>query len=162
MHRVCCCIVALWLPLCLPMSLPLFIYGTPQDPESLQLALGRDFRDLSFVHAWLDGFRVAQFPGQAYPGLRVETGSRAEGQVIFGLSEADFLALDLFEGGGYRRRAARPSTAAGLVDAEAYLPTVAIGPEAPVWRFTHWLLNHKTAMLAAEAAERQWPYQQED
>jgi gamma-glutamylcyclotransferase (GGCT)/AIG2-like uncharacterized protein YtfP len=75
----------------------LFVYGTLQFPEVLHALIGRM---PEHAPAAADGWRIAALPGRDYPGL-VPAGTRANGLLITGLTDAEWRVLDAFEDDWY-------------------------------------------------------------
>ncbi len=79
-------------------SMPLFAYGTLQASQVMQVLIGRvpDHRP-----AELEGWTAARLPDRVYPGLVRRAGQRTTGQLVTGLTPAEWMLLDRFEGPDY-------------------------------------------------------------
>lgn len=78
----------------------LFVYGTLQLPQILQVLLGRLPRSRS---ATLMGYRCGLMEGRYYPGIVPAEGHRVVGRLLEGLTRAELQRLDDYEGEEYRR-----------------------------------------------------------
>jgi len=134
---------------------PIFVYGTLRDPDILAAVLGR--RGVAGVAATLPGYRAVPYPGRSYPALMPAQGRSAAGLLLAGLSPGDVAALDAFETDEYRRGRVLVEAAGGMCEAEAYMPVVEIGADAPEWTLEEWTLRHKAAMLSGELGHRPQP-----
>ena len=76
--------------------LPLFVYGTLTDPRVRERLLGRR-PDLEVVRAVLRDYARVTVPGIPYPFVAPKTDGAVDGMVIFGLTAADYTALDEYE-----------------------------------------------------------------
>jgi len=88
----------------------LFCYGTLMVPVVWERVVGRQ---LDNVTAILPGFACYRVRGECYPGLVPREGAHTPGVVYAGLSRADLLRLDSYEGAQYRRVRARACLADG-------------------------------------------------
>ncbi|WP_158675633.1 gamma-glutamylcyclotransferase family protein [Nocardia stercoris] len=81
-------------------SMPLFAYGTLQASEVMKTLIGRvpDHRP-----AELEGWTAARLPDRVYPGLVRRAGQRISGQLVTGLTPAEWMLLDRFEDTDYVR-----------------------------------------------------------
>lgn len=129
---------------------PLFVYGMLRDPDICAALIGRPLDRRNVAAALAPGFRVVRYPGRTYPALVRVPGGSAEGQVIIGLNRFEHLVLDAFEGEEYRRDVIGVLVEGELHEAEVYLPTARVGPEAEPWSFADWVANHKPAALVSE------------
>jgi gamma-glutamylcyclotransferase (GGCT)/AIG2-like uncharacterized protein YtfP len=128
----------------------LFAYGTLREPLLLQGVLGHPLEGLDLRPATAPGFRAVFYPGRIYPALVEAAGQTAEGLAVTGLSAADLVVLDLFEGNEYRRRAIVLEVEGKTVVAQFYWPVAAIGPDATAWSFAEWRRQHGEAMIVSE------------
>lgn len=113
-----------------PVTLPLFVYGTLLNPEFVANLLERPFIPES---AELLDFELFDLPGLPYPVVVAAPGSRVQGRLYRHLTEEDFERLDAYEGvaeGLYLRTAAKIVVAASEADSEpaaerayVYVPT---------------------------------------
>ena len=112
------------------MSRPLFIYGSLRDPRVRARLLG-ERTDLTTCPAKLQGHARQTVTGFDYPFVVPdESGASVDGDLLLGLSDADYTVLDQYEDvddGLYVRAAVTVETANGTVDAWTYLR----GPAAP-------------------------------
>ena len=112
------------------MTLPLFVYGSLRDPDVRTRVLGRHAGIITTL-ATLHGHIRQTVPSFGYPFLVTAAPSdRVDGEIILGLTEADYPRLDAYEDvdeGLYVRARVTVMTDAGPVDAWAYLR----GPAAP-------------------------------
>ncbi|MFI6043731.1 gamma-glutamylcyclotransferase family protein [Nocardia sp. NPDC051321] len=79
----------------------LFVYGTLQFPEVLEILIGRVPQRTT---AAAPGWRVAALPGRVYPGLVPEPNALAHGIVLAGLTSTEWAVLDAFEDDEYDLR----------------------------------------------------------
>ena len=112
------------------MTRPLFIYGSLRDPRVRARLLG-ERTDLTTCPATLPGHVRQMVGGFDYPFVvPAESGAGVDGDLLLGLSDADYAILDQYEDvddGLYVRAAVTIETANGRVDAWTYLR----GPAAP-------------------------------
>jgi len=105
-------------------SLPLFIYGSLRDPAVRARLLGRR-TDLTTGPAILHGHVRQRVPDFDYPFvLPAAPAAQVEGELLLGLSEADYALLDVYEDvedGLYRRAVVTVETPRGTLDAWVYL-----------------------------------------
>ncbi len=123
----------------------LFAYGTLRDPDILTAVLGR-CPELGAVGR-LPGHVALAVVGQSYPILVPRAGATTPGTILSGLSDADWQALDRYEGTDYRRQAVRVTTAGGIVVAQAYFPLKGLKPGSDAWDLDDWARRHKRAFL---------------
>ncbi|REE97019.1 gamma-glutamylcyclotransferase family protein [Thermomonospora umbrina] len=79
----------------------LFVYGSLRFPEVLTILLGRVPAPET---AAAPGWRVKALPGAVYPGLAPDPEGSADGLLLTGLSDAERVLLDDFEGDAYEPR----------------------------------------------------------
>lgn len=112
------------------MTLPLFVYGSLRDPQVRAHVLG-ERADLSTIPAILHGYARQLMPSFDYPFIvPAKPDDRVEGEIILGLTEADYPVLDEYEdvdNGLYVRDTVTVETADRPVDAWTYLR----GPAGP-------------------------------
>jgi gamma-glutamylcyclotransferase (GGCT)/AIG2-like uncharacterized protein YtfP len=112
------------------VTLPLFVYGSLRDPRVRTRVLGHR-TDLTTCPATLYGHERQLVPGFDYPFLvPAAADASADGELILGLSDADYPILDAYEDvddGLYVRERVTVETADGPADAWGYLK----GPAAP-------------------------------
>ena len=78
-------------------SLPLFVYGTLLDPSVRARVLGVK-QEVTARPARLAGYRRLVIPGFEYPVIAAgEPSDSVEGQLLDGLSHADYAVLDEYE-----------------------------------------------------------------
>ena len=126
---------------------PLFVYGTLRDPDVLDALLGRT---LPAVEATAPGFRAVHYPQRVYPALIAAQGGNAPGLLLHQLTPIDLAILDAFEGDEYRRATIAVLTPSGMVDADVYLPIIAIPANAAPWTLEAWTRLHKRTVLDGE------------
>ena len=127
-----------------------FFYGTLIDPDVRRLVLGVESLKLNVMSAWLPGFTVRYVLRAKYPALRPKPGARAAGIVITGLTRKQALALDRYEGDGYRRNIRMVRLAdRRQIAAFVYIPLakLRIGPRP--WIFETWHARDKANFLWA-------------
>jgi len=136
------------------MPLPLFVYGTLQDPDLLAGVLNRPLRGHAIHPARAPGFRAVHYPGRIYPALVRVPGAAAEGLLLTDLTAFERDLLDAFEGDEYRRDTIATMLAdePELHEAFAYLPAIAVSPDAHGWSLSRWQEEHKPKVLVTEAA----------
>jgi hypothetical protein len=134
------------------MTLPLFVYGTLCDPDLRAAVLGRTLPPEAVHVARAPGFRAVHYPDRIYPALLRAPGAAAEGLLLLGLTPFERDLLDAFEGDEYRRGPVAAMLEEELHEADAYLPAIAIGADAPDWTLLRWQTEHKSRVLAAETA----------
>ncbi len=123
----------------------LFAYGTLQDPDVLAAVLGR--QPGIEARGRLRGHVALTVIGDSYPILVPRPGAATPGTVLGPLSPADWLALDRYEGPGYRRLAVRVATDCGALAAEAYFPARGLKPGPAAWILDDWTRRHKPSFL---------------
>ncbi len=123
----------------------LFAYGTLRDPDVLSTVLGRvpAIEGAARMH----GHVALTVVGDCYPILVPRAGAVTPGSILAGLGPADWLALDRYEGTGYRRLPVRVSTAGGMVAADAYFPLRGLQATAVAWDLAGWTRQYKPAFL---------------
>jgi gamma-glutamylcyclotransferase (GGCT)/AIG2-like uncharacterized protein YtfP len=129
----------------------LFVYGTLRDPDLLAGILARP-APVARLPATAPGFRAVHYPDRIYPALVRAPGAIAEGLVLPDLSAFERDLLDAYEGDEYRRSAIAVMIDEELHEALAYLPAIAIAPEAEPWTLAAWQQAYKPRILAAEHA----------
>ena len=130
----------------------LFVYGTLRDPELLSAVLGRPLDAAATLRAAAPGLAVVHYPGRVYPALLRLPGAAAKGLVLTDLGPFEYDLLDAFEGQEYRRELIPVMIGEELHEAFAYLPAIAIPPDAPLWTLEAWQQEHKRQVLDAERA----------
>lgn len=105
-----------------PVSLPLFAYGTLLHPEFVANLLERPFIPES---AELFDFALVHLHGLPYPVVEAVPGSKVQGRLYRHLTDEDFARLDAYEGvaeGLYQRATAEiATTASGAATERAYV-----------------------------------------
>lgn len=129
---------------------PLFVYGTLRDPDVLDALLGRTLPASERVAASAPGFDAVHYPRRVYPALIATPGANAPGLLLHNLAVSELAILDAFEGDEYRRATIAVQAPSGIVDADVYLPVVAIPPDAAPWTLDTWTLLHKPSVLDGE------------
>jgi hypothetical protein len=134
----------------------LFAYGTLRDPDLLSAVLARPLNGAAMLAATAPGFRVVTYPRRAYPALVRIAGGAAVGLVLTDLSPFERDLLDAYEGDEYRRTLIPVMIAEELHEAFAYLPAIAVPPDAEPWHLAEWQRNYKPRALVSEriAADR--------
>lgn len=128
----------------------LFAYGTLQDADILAAVVGRQPSAGDFQPAHAPGFSAVYYPGRVYPALVSRETGMAQGLLLAGLSGHDLALLDAFEGDEYRRTGIKVLVGGARVEAEAYLPTLAIAANAPDWSLNTWTQHHKAMAIGVE------------
>lgn len=101
------------------MSATLFVYGTLLAPELRRALLGRE---LQGTPANLDGYACFRVRRAPYPAITPALDACTAGEIIDGLSSADFAKLDDYESAMYRRLIVTVRDQAGNnVDASTYV-----------------------------------------
>jgi gamma-glutamylcyclotransferase (GGCT)/AIG2-like uncharacterized protein YtfP len=115
-------------------SLPLFIYGSLRDPQVRARLLG-DRDGLVTRPATLHGYSRLMVPDFDHPfvvpGTPGTPEDRVDGDLLLGLTDADYAVLDQYEDvddGLYARAAVTVQTPDGPVDAWTYLKGPAASP----------------------------------
>lgn len=85
----------------------LFVYGTLQFPEILEVLIGRVPRH---EPATAPGWRAAALPGVVYPGLVPAPTAAARGIILHGLTAPEWHILDAFEDNEYTLRTIQLAT----------------------------------------------------
>lgn len=78
----------------------LFVYGTLQLPERVHEIIGRT---LEGIPAHLDGYRSGLVARADFPGIVPDAAARSTGQLLAGLTEAELILFDDYEGELYHR-----------------------------------------------------------
>ncbi|WP_051022758.1 gamma-glutamylcyclotransferase family protein [Nocardia pneumoniae] len=128
----------------------LFVYGTLQFPEVLDVLLGRI---PSLEPAELTGWRAAALPRRIYPGLVVAPDGLTRGAVLSGLTAAEWMILDAFEDDEYDLRRVRVGDRVGPV--WTYVWTAAADPAD--WQRDRFAAEHLTHFAARSARWRHAP-----
>ncbi len=134
------------------MDRPLFVYGTRCDEDLVTAVNGRAPDRRNVAAAVAPGFRVAFYPRRIYPALIRAPGGVAEGQLVLGLTPLELDVLDAYEGADYHRGIVPAIVDEELHEAEAYLPSVAVAPDAEPWSLAAWQASHKAAVLVTDGA----------
>ncbi|GAA1610983.1 hypothetical protein GCM10009764_38540 [Nocardia ninae] len=100
----------------------LFVYGTLQFPEVLEVLIGRVPR---LQPATAPGWRVATLTDRLYPGLVPAPNGLAHGTVLSGLTAAEWEILDAFEDPEYDLRTIRLADSTAPVWTYIWTSTVA-------------------------------------
>ncbi|WP_330229625.1 gamma-glutamylcyclotransferase [Nocardia sp. NBC_00508] len=127
----------------------LFVYGTLQFPEVLQVLLGRI---PSLEPTELTGWRAAALPSRIYPGLVAAPRRLTRGAVLSGLAPAEWAVLDAFEDDEYDLRRVR----VGSGPVWTYVWTAAADPAD--WQRDRFAAEHLTQFAARSARWRIAPY----
>ncbi|HEY4201707.1 MAG TPA: gamma-glutamylcyclotransferase family protein [Devosiaceae bacterium] len=130
----------------------LFVYGTLRDPDLLAGVLARRLNAAAMLPATAPGFRAVHYPARAYPALVRVPGATAEGLVLTDLTPFERDLLDAFEGAEYRPTLIPVMIAEEVHEAFAYLPAIAVPPDAAPWTLEHWRRQHKPRVIAGEHA----------
>jgi hypothetical protein len=92
------------------------------------------------------------YPQRVYPALVRAPGGRAAGLLLLGLSPFERDVLDVFEGAEYRREIVPVIVEEELHEADAYIPVIAVAPDAPVWSLSQWQQNYKPHVIVEDGA----------
>lgn len=131
---------------------PLFLYGTLRDDDIRAAALGRHIAWAELVPASAHDHIAVYYPQRVYPALIPQSGGAAPGLLLTEASESDLACLDAFEGAEYRRAVISVMAGGRAITAEAYLPSVEIARDSPIWTLEAWTSRHKPAVIADETA----------
>jgi gamma-glutamylcyclotransferase (GGCT)/AIG2-like uncharacterized protein YtfP len=129
---------------------PLFVYGTLRDPDVLDALLGRTLPASERVDATAPGFHAVHYPQRVYPALIAAPGGNTPGLLLHNLTANELAILDAFEGDEYRRATITVLTPSGMVDADVYLPVIAIPADTAPWTLDNWTWLHKPSVLDGE------------
>lgn len=132
------------------MATLLFLYGTLRDPDLLAGVLARPLNGDAMLAAHAPGFAAVHYPGRPYPALVRSPGGAAEGLVLTDLSTFERDLLNMFEGEEYRPSIIPVIIGEELHEALAYLPAIAIPPDAGPWTLGNWQIRHKPNVLSSE------------
>ncbi|KAA8884672.1 gamma-glutamylcyclotransferase [Nocardia colli] len=120
---------------CAAQGYSLFVYGTLQFPEVLEVLIGRVPQRRA---ATASGWRVAALPGLRYPGLVPESSALARGLTLDGLTAEEWEILDAFEDDQYDLR---PIPLASSADpAWTYIWTAPVAQDD--WHPDHFAIDH--------------------
>lgn len=133
------------------MDRPLFIYGTLRDPELLAAVLGRPPEPGNVLTAIVPGFVAVHYGKRIFPALVREPGGSARGLLVLGLSAFDIAVIDAYEA-EYTRGIVPVIVDEELHEADAYLPALPVGTDAPAWSLETWQQLHKTNVLLEDNA----------
>ena len=101
------------------MAKDYFAYGTLMCEDIMLTVTGHRF---SRISGFLIDYRRRKIKNEVYPGLIPEAGGAVEGIVYRDLTDADWTALDTFEGEMYERRIVRVNlTDSTSIDAYTYV-----------------------------------------
>lgn len=135
---------------CAAQGYSLFVYGTLQFPEVLEVLIDRVPQRRP---ATASGWRVAALPGLLYPGLVAQSNAVAHGLVLDGLTAREWEILDAFEDDQYDLRAI-PLTAAAD-PAWTYIWTAPVTQHD--WHPDHFAIDHLPQFLTRCADWRRGP-----
>lgn len=125
----------------------LFVYGTLQFPEVLEVLIDRVPQRAT---ATAPGWRVAALPGRLYPGLIPAPNAVASGLVLNGLTPGEWKILDAFEDDEYDLRTIQLTNAA--TSAATYVWTAAVAQDD--WRRDQFTADHLSAFVTHSAEWR--------
>ena len=128
----------------------LFVYGTLRDPDLLAGVLNRTLRPAHMHPARAPGFRAVHYPGRIYPAVVRQPGAAADGLLLTDLTPFERDLLDAFEGEEYRPSVIPVIVGEELHEAFAYLPAIAVPPDAEPWTLANWQIRHKPKVLSGE------------
>jgi gamma-glutamylcyclotransferase (GGCT)/AIG2-like uncharacterized protein YtfP len=129
---------------------PLFVYGSLLFPDVLQVLIDRDPER---EPAAVDGWRVVALPDVVYPTLIRDGDGFAAGDLLIGLTPAEWQTLDTFEASGYDLAPVRTRDGqAAYTYAEPAADTNGRQP----WDAQHFGTAHLTAYVERCARWRQW------
>ena len=124
----------------------LFFYGTLRAAEIRSAVLGHDLPTGQLTDAVLENYQVRRVQGALYPLLVPAAGEQAKGLLATSLDSLAIQMLDQFEGHHYNRSALQVYTAAGVVEADVYLPDDTL-LAAESWDFDRWYKIDMKAFL---------------
>lgn len=131
-------------------ALPLFAYGTLQDPDILSSVLGRAVLPAQLRPVVAPGHAAVFYDPAPYPALVPRAAALAPGRLLSALSSFDVAVLDGFEGDEYERRRIDVMAGDTWIEAEAYFPTRPVPDTAAPWSLDVWTKEHKPRVLAGE------------
>ena len=128
----------------------LFTYGTLRAKALMAAVAGPG--PLDAVPARLSGYAVHAVRGDVVPFIAPQAGAEAEGLLWRGLTPAQMLRLDAYEGAfGYGFQTVTVETAVGPAQAQAYIPPPDVFEGDATWSLDAWEKGHLVpAILAAE------------
>ena len=125
----------------------LFVYGTLRCSDIMEKVTGRKATPMA---ASLKGYVVRCVKDDVYPGMVPMPEAMAEGGVYFDLEDADFAALDTFEGEMYDRRKVAVDLSDGrseTVYAYVVKPNFVSELDRKEWRYAEFLDHSKERFL---------------
>lgn len=129
---------------------PLFAYGSLLFPDVLHVLIGRDPER---EPAAVDGWRVVALPDVVYPTLIRDGDGFAAGDLLIGLTPAEWQILDAFEASGYDLAPVRTRDGqAAYAYAEPDADTIAREP----WDAQSFGAVHLTSYVERCTRWRQW------
>lgn len=131
-------------------ALPLFAYGTLQDPDILSSVLGRAIAPALLRAVVAPGHAAVFYDPAPYPALIRRCNALAPGRLLSSLSSFDIAVLDAFEGEEYVRRPIDVEADGTFIVAEAYFPTRPVPDTAAPWSLEVWTKEHKPRVLEGE------------
>ena len=135
-----------------------FFFGTLQDPDVLEIVLGRPVDgEVPMKPARLHGYDLATARDDWLPVLRPKLGSVVDGVVVDGLSGHDLERIAFFEDVEYDAEVLHVVLQDGVrVEATVYVGShLEVDVDAP-WRYQHWVAVDKPILL--ELARRWMDY----
>ena len=123
-----------------------FFYGTLCHVPLLEKVLG--YRP-QLREAWLPDFQTYWAKNASYPVILAQSGAKAYGLLVQGLSLKDVAKLDFYESGfGYQTHAISVTHNECLVPAQVYFPDH-IAEIGPLWSLDDWTAQWAELVLAA-------------
>lgn len=125
----------------------LFVYGTLLDAGVLEAVLNRKV-DLDHQKSgYLAGYSVMTFPGESFPILVATKNGRAQGRVIFSLSDEDMQRINFYEGDEYEFAVAKIQVGDNRVEA-IFNQVATIDVSTSVeWSLETWQKTDREAFL---------------
>ena len=128
----------------------LFIYGTLQDAEVMQVVIGRTIPLTAQQEGIAPFFKIMKVKHVQYPCLvEGDDSDVADGVVVSGLSAEELQILDRFEGENYHRVAIDVIAKCRLVQTQAYMPCQALETDGP-WQLAEWQAHNRAQFLSQD------------
>lgn len=128
---------------------PVFFYGSLRDPEMLALVLGHPVEPARLEPAVAENHATLRLVDEDYPLLAPAPGRRAEGVLLYGLTEAELDRIRFFEEEEYALAPITVRTARGPVEALHLDGTAKPRASSVEWDFAAWCREHRPAALEA-------------
>jgi hypothetical protein len=130
-------------------GLTYFFYGSLMDRDLLEAVLGRTTSHLTFTPGWLTGYAAETAKGYTFPTLLERKGSRVDGIVTAGLTQADADRIAYYEDNDeYAARSVDVGTATTDVAAQIFMAAHPLMSSGDPWNFERWRKHDKPLLLA--------------